>query len=444
MAAMKRRPLVVLLAGATSSTVPAIAQQDAIASSDWNIHGQTTFVGQGYPSFHSPYEGANSLSGSGQFRNTISATAFFGLRLWSGAEFYFNPELMQGFGLSETHGLAGFPNGEAQKSNFAVPRFNAARIFMTQSIDLGGEQESVEDGPNQLAGKRSFSRLSVTLGKLAVTDDFLLNTYAGEPRTRFLNWNIYGGGSYDWTMDLLSWTWGGLIDLNQKHWALRAGYFLLPVESNTNYFDTHLFYHGQYTTELDLHYELFRRPGKLQLFGWLSHGNIGSYADALAEAQTTPNYPDVALTRGHNRYNYGFVLSAEQAVTQELGMFSRLSWSPEQVESMGWTDCGESMSLGATLSGALWRRPDDSIGVAGIIEGLSPVAHRYFEAGGMGILIGDGRMNYRPEAVLETYYAYSPVHFATLALDYQLFANPAYNADRGPVSIFSIRAHGAF
>ena len=276
------------------------------------------------------------------------------------------------------------------------------------------------------------------------TDYFLLNTYAGEPRTRFLNWNIYGGGSYDWTMDLLSWTWGGLIDLNQKHWALRAGYFLLPVESSTNYFDTHVFRHGQYTVEFDLRYKLVGRPGKLQLFGWLSHGNIGSYADALAAPLATPNYPDVALTRGRDRYNYGFVLSAEQVLTDDLGVFSRVSWSPERVESMGWTDCGQSVSLGATLGGTPWHRRNDSIGVAGVIEGLSPTARQYFESGGMGILIGDGRMSYRPEAVLEAYYAYSPVQSATLTLDYQLIGASGYNADRGPISIFSLRAHGAF
>lgn len=424
--------------------LPIEAQQDFAEAANWNIHGQTTLVGQGYPPFHSPYEGPNSLSGEAQFRNTLSATAFLGLGLWHGAEFYFNPELMQGFGLSNTHGLAGFPNGEAQKSNFPMPRFNAARLFVSQTIGLGGEREWVADGPNQLAAERDISRLTVTVGKLAVTDYFLLNTYAGEPRTRFLNWNIYGGGAYDWTMDLLSWTWGGFVDFNQRQWALRAGYFLLPVESSANYFDTRLFRHGQYTGEIDVRYGLPNTPGKLQLFGWFSYGNIGSYVDAVAESPATPSYPDITLTRGRDRSNYGLALSLEQTVTRELGMFSRISWSPERVESMGWTDCGESASLGATLTGTSWHRPQDVLGIAGVVEGLSAPARRYFGAGGMGILIGDGRLNYRPEKVLETYYAYSPFASSTLTVDYQLFVNPAYNADRGPVSIFSVRAHTAF
>ncbi len=410
----------------------------------FNVHGQFTFVGQGYPSFRSPYEGAHSLSGSGQFKNTLSLTGFLGLRLWHGAEFYFNPELMQGFGLSDVRGIAAFPNGEAQRSNFLVPRFNAARIYLQQTLGLGGDREALDDAPNQLPGARDVSRLTLVVGKFAVTDFFLAARYSGEPRTGFLNWNIYGGGSYDWTMDLLSWTWGGLIELNQPQWAVRAGYFLLPVASNSNFYDTDLFRHGQYLVEVDVRYALSGRPGKLQVTGWLSRGNIGSYPDALALAATAGGPPDVALTRGPTRVNGGFVVSAEQAVTDDLGLFARVSWSPEQGETMGWTDCGESGSLGGTLKGTPWDRPDDVIGLAAVVEGLSPVARDYLEAGGLGAIIGDGKLDYRPEAVIEAYYAFSPVRWAMLTADYQLVMNPGYNADRGPVSIFSARVHAGF
>jgi high affinity Mn2+ porin len=408
----------------------------------WSIHGQFTYVEQGYFGFHSPYESSSSLSGASQMRNTASATVFLGRRLWRGGEIYFNPELMQGFGLSDVHGVAAFPNGEAQKSSFRFPRFNAARLFLSQTFGLGGGKESIEDGPNQIAGERSISRLTVTVGKFAVLDYFLVNAYAGEPRTAFLNWNAYGGGSYDWTMDKLSWTWGGLVDLNQKWWALRAGYFLLPEVSNSNTFDTHIPKRGQVTAELELRSPL-AQPGKLLLFGWLSHGNMGSYADALAEPSSTSSYPDITLTR-RERTNYGFVVSAEQAMTADLGLFSRASWSPGRTEIMGWTDCDESLSVGAAWRGRYWRRPSDTLGVAWVAEGLSAISRQYFAAGGMGILIGDGKLNYRPEMVLETYYAFSPVKWAALTFDYQLIANPGYNADRGPVSIFSGRLHAAF
>ena len=417
--------------------------QPVIEAANWNVHGQYTFVGQGYPSFRSPYEGAKSLAGSQQFQNTQSATAYVGLRLWEGAEFYINPELMQGFGVSDVNGIAGFTNGEAQKSNFPAPRFNVARIFLRQTFGLGGEQETISDGPNQLAGKQDISRITVTAGKFAVTDAFNGNVYASDPRTTFLNWNIYGGGSYDWTMDKLSWTWGAFVDFNQKDWAFRTGYFLLPTVSNSDNFDTHIPDRGQYTAELELRYQLFSQPGKLRLFGWLNHGTMGGYSDALALPLTSPNYPDITLTR-RTRSNFGLVASIEQSITADLGVFSRATWSPGLTEIMGWTDCSESLSFGTVLTGTAWGRPNDKIGVAGVVEGLSAEARAYFAAGGLGILIGDGQLNYRREQILEAYYAYSLNKWATLTFDYQFINNPGYNADRGPVSVFSGRFHAEF
>jgi high affinity Mn2+ porin len=412
-------------------------------SDNWNIHGQFTFIEQGYPAFHSPYEGANSLTGSGQAKSTASATAFIGFRPWDGTEIYVDPELMQGFGLSGTLGLAGFPNGEAQKSDFPAPRFNIARVFLRQTFGLGGEEETIEDGPNQLGGKQDISRITLTAGKFAVTDIFDGNAFANDPRTTFLNWNIYGGGSYDWTMDKISYTWGAVTELDQKQWALRFGYFLVPTVSNVNTFDTHIPDRGEYAGELELRYSLFSQPGKLRLFGWANRATAGSYSDALALPATTASFPDITLTR-RVRTNYGFVVNAEQAITDDLGLFSRASWDAGRTEKIGWTDCDASLSLGAVLKGTSWGRPDDKVGVGGVVEALSPEARDYFAAGGLGILIGDGQLNYRQEGILETYYAYSLNTWATLSFDYQLIANPGYNADRGPVSIFSGRLHAEF
>jgi high affinity Mn2+ porin len=413
-----------------------------IAPDNGNIHAQFTLIGQGYPAFHSPYEGAQSLAGASQFQNTTSATAFIGVRPWDGGEIYFDPELMQGFGLSDTLGVAGFPNGEAQKSNFPIARFNIARAYVRQTFGLGGEQEEIEDGPNQLGGKQDISRLTITAGKMSVIDFFDNNLFSHDPRRDFLNWNMYCCGSYDFTMDRISYTWGAFAELNQKQWAIRAGYFLVPTVSSSNTFDTQ-FPHGEYIGELELRYSLFSQPGKLRMMGWANHANMGTYAAALAEPLTTPTYPDITLVR-RVRTNYGLVANLEQAITSELGMFARASWNPGLYEVIGWTDCDESLSIGAVLKGTPWGRPNDRIGVGGVVEGLSPEARAYFAAGGLGILIGDGQLNYRPEQILEAYYAYSLNKWATFTFDYQFILNPAYNADRGPVSIFAGRLHAEF
>jgi len=411
-----------------------------IAPDNWNVHGQFTLIGQGYPSFRSPYQGTNSLSGTHQIRNTTSATAFVGLRLWDGMEFYVNPELMQGNGLSDTFGLAAYPNGEAQKSGFPYPRLNIARVFVRKTFGLGGEQETLEDGPNQLPGKQDVSRITVAAGKMSVIDIFDNNPYAHDPRTNFMNWNMYCCGSYDLTMDKVGYTWGAYAELNQKYWAFRAGYFLMPVISNDNRFDTHIPDRGEYIAELELRYSVAAQPGKLRLIGWVNRANAGSYAEAVALPVTSLNYPDIALTR-RVRNNYGFVVNVEQAITQDFGLFSRASWNAGQTEKMGWTDTDQSLSFGGSLKGTSWGRPNDRIGVSGVVEGLSREARSYFAAGGLGILIGDGALNYRPEKVVEAFYAYSVNKWTTVTFDYQYFVNPAYNADRGPVSIFATRIH---
>jgi len=415
----------------------------AIDPYSWNVHGQLTLIEQGYPAFRSPYQGTNSLTGASQIQNTTSATAFVGYRPWDGTEVYINPELMQGFGLNNTLGVAGFPNGEAQKSNFPMPRIDIARVFVRQTFGLGGEQETIEDGPNQLAGKQDISRITVTAGRFAVLDIFEGNSYSHDPRVDFLNWNMYCCGSYDVTMDKIGYTWGAAAELNQKSWAIRAGYFLVPAVSNANSYDIHISERGEYIGELELRYSLFSQPGKFRLMGWANIANMGGYADALAMPVTTPDYPDITQTR-QVRTNYGFVANLEQAITADLGIFSRASWSPGRVELIGWTDCDESLSFGAVLKGSAWGRPDDKIGVAGVVEGLSSIARAYFAAGGLGILVGDGQLNYRPERILEAYYAYSVNKWATFTFDYQFIDNPGYNADRGPVSVFSGRLHAQF
>ncbi len=332
--------------GAAAADTPAHAGGDPwpIAPDAWNIHGQFTVIGQGYAAFRSPYQGQNSLSGANQAKETVSSTAFIGFRPWDGTDIYINPEITQGFGLSETVGVAGFPSFEAQKASFPMPRADVARVYLQQTFGLGGEQETIEDGPNQIAGKEDISRLTIIAGKLAVTDFFDNNAYAHDGRTQFFNWNIDCCGSYDWTMDQLSYTWGAMAELNQKFWAFRAGYFLVPVVSNSDNLDTH-FPDGEYIGELELRYSLFSQPGKLRLMGWANRANMGSYAAALAEPLTAPNYPDITLVR-QVQTNYGFEANLEQAITDDLGVFSRASWNAGLYEIIAWTDCDESLSVG--------------------------------------------------------------------------------------------------
>ena len=409
-----------------------------VAPENWNVHGQFTLIGQAYPAFRSPYQGTNSLTGPSQAKNTTSATAFIGFRPWDGTEFYVNPELMQGFGLSDTFGLGAYSNGEAQKSGFPVPRLNIARIFVRQTFGLGGEQEKIEDGPNQLAGKQDISRITITAGKMSVIDYFDGNSYAHDPRTNFMNWNMYCCGSYDLTMDKVGYTWGAFAELNQKYWAFRAGYFLVPVISNDNRFDTNIPDRGEYIAELELRY-CARRAARQAAPAGVGEprqrrqlrGGRG-LADGLGELSR--HCADAARSQQlrFRRQRRAGDHRRPRAVLARI-----LECRPHR--KIGWTEADESVSLGGVLKGTAWGRPNDKVGLGGVVDGLSPEARAYFAAGGLGILIGDGALNYRPERVLEAFYAYSVNKWVTVTFDYQFIVNPAYNADRGPVSIFGTR-----
>jgi high affinity Mn2+ porin len=153
---------------------------------------------------------------------------------------------------------------------------------------------------------------------------------------------------------------------------------------------------------------------------------------------------DITLTRRY-RYQYGFALSAEQEITKDLGAFLRASWRDGEEEVWQFTDIDWSISGGFQLGGASWKRPEDVVGIAGIVDGISSAHRDYLAAGGLGPLIGDGKLpHYEPEGILEIYYNAQIIKNVYLGIDYQLVANPGYNSDRGPVNIFSSRFHFQF
>ncbi len=414
--------------------------------SNWNVHGQSTSIYQANLPFSAPYTGPQSLSPGYEARDTVSVDAFIGYRIADGTAIYFNPEIFQGFGLDGTFGLAGFPNGEAQKAGFLFPRYNTAKLYVRQTFGFGGEQETLEDGPMQLPEKVDVSRLTLTFGKMPVTDVFDNNAYSHDPRGSFMNWALMDAGAFDYAADQYGYTLGAAVELNQKNWALRAGYFLEPTKPNGNDYDAHLLTRGQYIGELEERYSIFSQPGKLRLTGWYSLAWAGSFADTLADPAllNAPGGPDIAATR-KVRPEYGFIVNFEQAVTEDFGLFSRASWQDGQTEIMAFTDINESFSLGGVLKGTSWGRPDDKIGVAGVLNGISKEYRAFLAAGGLGILIGDGQLpQYGAEKIVEAYYLYSVSKSVSLTADYQFFDDPAYNPQRGPVSVAAGRLHVEF
>ena len=422
---------------------PALAQSEESepAAPEWySLHAQFTNVTQYHPSFDSAVRGPDSLDPGNRGDETADATLFAGLRLWQGGEIYANAEIDQGFGLSNTLGVAGFPSGEAYKVGASYPYVRLPRAFFRQTIGLGGEETTVDPDKNQLGGTQMSDNIVVTLGKFSVTDIFDNNSYAHDPRADFLNWSIIDAGAFDYAADAWGFTYGGAVEWTQSWWTLRGGLFDLSRVPNSKFLERGF---GQFELDVEAEerHEIAGQPGKVKLLAFLNRGNMADYTDAVRAALGTGAAPSVAAVRGYGS-RPGIELNTEQQIVANLGAFLRASYDDGHKEAYEFTEIDESVSGGLSWKGVDWDRPNDTIGLAAVANGISKDARNYFAAGGLGILIGDGSLtNYGWEKILETYYSAAVIDGITVSADYQYVVNPAYNRDRGPVSIFGLRLH---
>jgi high affinity Mn2+ porin len=407
----------------------------------WALHGQTTYVNQYAFPFRAPYRGSNSLDPKSG-RETWDVTLYGGLRLWSGAEFWINPEIDQGFGLSGTFGVAGFPSGEAYKVGESVPYTRLPRMFVRQTINLGGETQKVEAGANQFSGSQTADRLVITAGKFSVGDVFDTNKYAHDPRTDFLNWAVLDTATFDYAADAWAYTYGAAVEWYKDRWTVRAGLFDMSIVPNSSELDPR-FSQFQLIGEIEHRHELWGQPGKVAVTGYLTRGRLGRYADAIQLAQAAGGPADITAVRRYTSRT-GLSLNAEQQLVPDVGLFVRAGVSSTGIEPYEFTDVDRTLAAGLSLSGKLWGRPDDTVGLAGVVNGISSTHAAFFNAGGLGILIGDGQLpNSGPEQIVEMYYSF-PLLSWRATLDYQYIVNPAYNRDRGPVSVIGTRLRAQF
>lgn len=412
-----------------------------LGAQELSLHGQATWNLQGYGPFDAPYAGANSLEDRREVRGSFTATAFLGWSVWKGGELYVNPELAAGSGVSRVLGLASPPNGETYRVDSTKPKAALARLFLRQTVDLGGTSEVVEEDANQLAGPRSSRRLTFTLGRFSGSDVFDGNTYAHDPRTQFNSWSLWELAAWDYPADTRGYTWGIAAELAWDAWTFRAGSFLEPKEANGPLFDHQVSRaHGE-VVELEHDHELAGRKGALRLLAFENHARMGSYREALAQ---NPAAPDVTATRTPGRRKDGWGLNAEQDLGGGVGGFLRASWNDGRTESWAFTEIDRSLSAGALAKGGAWNRAHDEAGLAFAVNGAAPDHRAYLAAGGYGFMLGDGRLDYAQERLLSAHYLVGFGAHAALTFEAQRYWNPAFNADRGPVNVWGLRLHVSY
>ena len=406
------------------------------------LHWQATNVTQWHPRFRAPYSGDNSLQPDGRAEETTDVTLYAGTALWRSAELWINPEIDQGFGLSNTFGVAGFPSGEAYKVGQVRPYVRLPRVFVRHTVALGGESRNVEAAANQLAGPHPLDSLTVTVGKFSAVDIFDTNAYAHDPRTDFLNWSVVDSGAFDYAADAWGFTYGAAAEWAQDRWTWRTGLFQLSPVPNGKVVRVD-FSRFMWVGEAERRYEWRGYGGKAKLLLFANRAPMARYEDAVRLASETGGTPDVALVR-RRAWRAGAALNVEQGLAPDLGFFLRASGNDGSKEAYEFTEINRSLAAGFSLKGRPWQRESDTAGVAFAANALSHAARHYFASGGMGILIGDGRLNYRSERIVEAYYSLKPYRSLALTFDYQHIGNPAYNDDRGPVDVYAIRMHAEF
>lgn len=408
-----------------------------IPTEDWSLHFQATTVPQGHPGFRAEYNGANSLLSLPEFKTSLTSTLFLGRRLWKGSEAYVNPEISAGKGVSSTLGVAGFPNGEIYRVDTPSPKFNLSRLYLKQIFALSNEIEHAGAEINQLRGDMPLRRLTLIAGKFSLNDFFDRNAFSHDPRTQFLNWALMDNGAWDYAADTRGYTWSIYLEYNQEKWSVRLATAMEPKQANKMELDSNIAHaHGD-QIEIEHRYQIHTHPGAIRLLGYMNHAHMGSYVETLAN----PDYNrDITLTRAY-RTKYGFGLNAEQEITPDLGVFTRIGWNDGQTETWAFTEIDRTLSFGMNLKGTSWGRVEDVVGLALIINGLSSKHAEYLAAGGYGFIIGSGRLTYAPEQITEAFYLWKPFTHLGVTPDFQFVNHPAYNQDRGPVFFYAVRVH---
>ena len=415
-------------------------------SARWFVAGQANFVFQWHGRFPAKYSGPHSFLPDPQTANSRVETLFTGLQLTRGLELLVDVEDATGHGLSNTVGIAGFPNLDAVRPIITSTAPYFCRMMLHWILPLSGKRAPAERSFLSLARELPERRLEFRLGKFSLVDFFDANAVGSDSHLQFLGWGIDNSAAYDYAADTHGYTYGLLLEYYQPHLVLRYAETLEPKTANGLPMDFNITKAHSENAEVELHRNLFgKQETVLRLLSYVNHADMGSYRQAVADflAGQTP-VPDVTTTREQGRIKYGFGANLQQPLPAGFRTFARFYWNNGTTESWAYTEADQAVSFGADHDGAVWHRPRDRTGLAFDTLAISGDHRRYLALGGLGFQLGDGALTYGRESTLDYYYTTHIWRGAYLACDLQHVVNPGYNQVRGPVLIPGARLHLEF
>ncbi len=423
------------------------AQDALLTDSGWNFHFQFTGIIQYNPAFQAPYSGQNSFLPEAGHAYSVTTTAYIGRKLWKGASVYFDPEMAGGAGLSSTLGIAGFPNGETFRIGADQTVVYVARIFLRQQISLDKEHfDTLDNDINQLKERVSRKRLTINFGKFGIADFFDQNTVSHDPRSDFMNWSLMNNGAYDYAANTRGYTGGLIVEYYTPGWVLRAGTALMPVYANGPTLNFNWTKSNSETFEIQRNYLLHGLPGNARLLFYYNTSKAPAYQSVINDYKNgTDTSLDVINGTTYGGKKFGLGLSVDQALSSRLNGFYRLGWNDGKTATWAFAEIDNSASLGIRYYGIGKGRTSDNIGLAFVSNGISASHRDFLSIGGYGFMIGDGKLpNYQRENIAELFYQVKIFEKLFATLDYQFVLHPAYNSDRGPVSLLAARVHISF
>jgi hypothetical protein len=418
------------------------APSGSVSDRFW-LSGQANFITQGHTTFTSPYGGPNSLAPDAQIVTSRVLTLYTGMRLTDTTDVFLDLEETGGNGIGQALGVAGFPNLDVVRNPTLSHAPYVARFILHQMIPLSSETVETERGPLQLASVVPVRRLDIRLGKMSTVDWFDVNSVGSDSHLQFMNWTADNNGAYDYAADTRGYSYGLVLEYNDRNWAFRFGEMLMPKVANGLHLDADLARARAENYELEIRRRLLhKRLAIVRPLAFVNHANMGSYRDAIdAYLAGVDPVPDIITYRAQGRVKYGFGLNLEQELTSTLRGFARFGWNNGRTESFAYTEVDQTLSAGLDLRGNSWRRKDDKIGAAFVSNAISRDHQEYLRLGGVGFLLGDGNLNYGRENIFETYYNVKLWRGVSVSFDVQRIWDPGYNRDRGPVFAGAVRLH---
>jgi hypothetical protein len=417
--------------------------------------GQANIIFQAHAPFHSPYDGPNSLLARGEYKTSLVGTLFLGAELRtnlrSHTEVIYDEESAAGRGISEALGLAGFTNLDVVRNPTLGPVPYMARVQIHQTFGFTDKTTEAERGPFSLATEVPERRLELRAGKMSLPDFFDLNSIGSDSHLQFLNWTVDNNGAWDYAADTRGYTWAVVAEYDDRNWSFRYDAATMPTVANGIDFDWSWKRANAQNMEFEWRGGLLpgvvapERKGTVRVLSYVNHAHMGLYRNAVkAYLAGVDKTPDITKHESYGAVKYGFGLNFEQELTSSLRAFGRFGWNEGQHESFAYTEVDQTFEFGGDLAGQHWNRPHDKLGLAFVTNAIKRDHQNYLKYGGLGFLLGDGRLHYAREDILEGYYTAHAWRGLYYSLDGQFIEHPGYNQDRGPVLVESVRMHMDF